>query len=309
MVAMPEQFYEVARRVNNWGRWGDDDERGTVNLITDDVVRRATEAVRTGRRFSLALSLSADGPQTGVIPGRLNPLRTMLMVNQPFTGDTDRFCTSDDIVTMGLQAATHWDGLAHASYGGKLYNGFPAETVTSFGAHRCGIEKIGPLASRGVLLDLPRALGVDRLAPGYAVSTDDLDAAAEHAKIAVRSGDVVLLRTWTVQHLHAGDNQSYQAPSPGPSIETAAWFHRHDVAAVATDNITFEVYPPQYDDAPMAVHLLHLVDMGLTQGQNFDLEALAADCAEGGVHDFFLDASPEPFAGAVGAPVHPVAIK
>lgn len=309
MTAMPEQFYEIARRVNNWGRWGDTDERGTVNLITPDAVRRATGSVRTGRRISLAVPLSADGPQTGIIPGRWNPLRTMTMVNHPFTGDPDRFCTSDDVVTMGLQSGTHWDALAHASYGGKLYNGHPAESVTAFGAARCGIDKIGPLISRGILLDLPRALDVEQLAAGYAVTVDDLDAAAEHARVTPRSGDVVLIRTGAMRHLHAGDKHSYQAPSPGPSLETAEWFHRHDIAAVATDNITFEVYPPQHENAPMAVHLLHLVDMGLTQGQNFDLESLAADCAADGVHDFLLDASPEPFASAVGAPAHPVAVK
>src|SRR5688500_15951003 len=112
---MPEEFAELARRVNNWGRWGDTDERGTLNLITPDVVRRGASCIRSGRVLSLALSLSENGPQTGLIPGRVNPQRTMLAVNAPLTPDPAAFCSSDDVVTMGLQAATHWDALAHVS--------------------------------------------------------------------------------------------------------------------------------------------------------------------------------------------------
>ncbi|MET7517751.1 cyclase family protein [Streptomyces sp. NPDC005373] len=306
---MPEEFYDIAKRVNNWGRWGEKDERGTVNLITDEAVREAARSTRTGRRFSLALPLSANGPQTGVIPGRINPLRTMLCINVPFTGDSQQFCTSDDVVTMGLQAATHWDALAHVSYDGRLYNGFPAASITAFGATHCGIDKIGPLLGRGVLLDIPRAKGVERLDPGYAITPEDLDEAQELARTEVRSGDIVLLRTGQGQLLAEGDRDSYGTPSPGPSLAAAEWFHRHDVAAVATDNLTFEVFPCEFDDAPLAVHLLHLVEMGLTQGQNFHLEELAADCADDGVYTFLLEASPEPFAGAVGAPVNPIAIK
>ncbi|MGH2474455.1 MAG: cyclase family protein, partial [Candidatus Limnocylindrales bacterium] len=82
-MALPDEFHELARKVNNWGRWGDDDELGTLNLITPEVVRGAAGLVRQGKVFSLALPLGPDGPQIGAIPGRLNPLRTMLTVNRP----------------------------------------------------------------------------------------------------------------------------------------------------------------------------------------------------------------------------------
>ena len=123
---MPPEFEELARKVNNWGRWGDDDEIGTLNLITPEAVARGAACVKRGRTFSLAIPLSLDGPQLGFIPGHVNPLRTMIAINRPLTGDPDQFCSSDDIVVMALQAATHWDSLAHVSYGGRLYNGFPA---------------------------------------------------------------------------------------------------------------------------------------------------------------------------------------
>jgi len=308
-VTLPQDFHDLARKVSNWGRWGDGDERGTLNLIDSDARRRGAACVRTGKTFVLALPLNEDGPQTGVIPGRDNPAHRMVAVNQAYTGDPDDFATSDDAVSMGLQAATHWDALAHVSYGGRLYNGFPASTITEAGAAHCGIDKAGPIVSRGVLLDVARARGVDRLDGGSAVGAADLDAACDLAKVTIEHGDVVLLRTGQIRVLHAGDKDAYGHPSPGPGIDAVGWFRDHDIAAVATDNLTFEVFPCERPDVFLPVHLLDLRDMGLTQGQNFDLEALAADCADDSVYSFLLEASPQPFTAATGSPVTPVAMK
>ena len=130
----PDGFHEVAKRVNNWGRWGAEDELGTLNLLTPDVVKDASAEVRTGKRFSLALELSQDSPQVGYMKGRINPLRTMVAINHSIFNDPSTFCTSDDVVTMGLQAAPHWDSLDHASYAGGLYHDFHATTNTAAGA-------------------------------------------------------------------------------------------------------------------------------------------------------------------------------
>src|SRR5512136_2678867 len=100
-MALPDEVKELAAKVRNWGRWGTDDRIGTVNLVTDDVVRDAASLVRSGKRFSLAIPLDQNGPQIGMIPGRTNPLRTMLAINQSMTGDPSDFCTSDDTVHMG----------------------------------------------------------------------------------------------------------------------------------------------------------------------------------------------------------------
>ena len=306
---MRAEFHQVAEKVNNWGRWGADDERGTLNFITPDVVKAATGSVRSGRSFALSIPLSSDGPQIGMIPGRINPLKTMLAINDPMTGNIDEFCTSDDSVVMGLQAGTHWDSLAHATYSNRIYNGAPIASLTTRGAAKCGIDKVGPLVTRGVLLDVARVKGVERLDPGYALTAEDLDAAAEMGNVTVRSGDIVLVRTGQIQLLHAGDKTGYTFPSPGFSMKTAPWLHAHEVAAVANDTIVFEVFPCEYEDLPLPVHLLHLVEMGLTQGQNWDLEGLAADCAADGQYDFLLTATPEPFVAGLGAPVAPVAVK
>ena len=308
---IPDEFRELARAVNNWGRWGPDDERGTLNLITDELVRRAAAAVRTGKRFALGLPLSTDGPQIGLLPGRINPLRTMVSVHQPepLLRDPAGFQSSEDVVVMALQAATHWDALAHVSYDGRLYNGFPMESVSSSGAVRCGIDKLGPLVGRGVLLDVARALGRDRLDSGHALDASDLSAAEELGRVTVGEGDIVLLRTGHLQLLRKGRKADYCTGGPGPSMRSVRWFHERGVAALATDTYIFEVFPGERPDLMLPVHLLHLVEMGMTQGQNFDLERLAADCAEDGVYSFLLEATPQPFVAGLGTPVNPVAVK
>ena len=312
-MAVPAVFTDVAARVRNWGRWGPDDEIGTLNLIDEAARRRGAAAVVSGQAFALGLPLSeAEGIQLGFVEGRVNPTRTMVQVNQPVNADQpDWVCFSEDVLTLATQCATHWDALAHSSYGGVIYNGYPASTVSADGAARCGIHRLGTVVSRGVLLDVARALGRDVLEPGYPISPGDLDAARELAQVALEPGDIVLVRTGQMVHLAPGrrDLVAYTWPSPGLTIETAEWFHRHDVAAVATDTLVFEVYPSQHEDAYLPVHLLHLVEMGLTQGQNWVLDALAEDCAADGRYAFLLDATPLPLTQGLGTPLNPVALK
>lgn len=307
-MSLPDAFHDIAKRVNNWGRWGAADELGTLNLITDEVVREAAATVRTGRRIPLALPLRRDGVQTGMIPGRIDPLHVMVQINQELFG-RDTVACSDDAVTMGLQAATHWDALPHVSHSGRLYNGRPASSITPHGgAEFSGIDKVRHLVSRGVLLDVARARGTDRLDGGYAVTPEDLDAAEELAGARVRAGDVVLVRTGQVRLCLAGDRHAYAYPSPGLSIRTPEWFHARDVAAVANDTLTFEVFPPEVEDLWLPVHALHLVEMGMPQGQNWNFEKLSTACGEAGRYVFLLTATPEPFTGATGSPVAPVAV-
>jgi kynurenine formamidase len=262
----------------------------------------------------------------GFVPGRVNPSRTMVCVNDPLSPDPQWIASSEDTVTLSMQCATHWDGLAHVSYGagsggGVLYNGYPASSVTEDGASQLGIHQIRSLVSRGVLLDVARSQGREILEPGYPISPDDLDAACAMGGLVVEPGDVVLVRTGQVAHLAlpgrpglAGaepvrDLVAYTWPTPGLTMATAEWFHDHDVAAVATDTLVLEVYPGESKDLYLPVHLLHLVEMGMTQGQNWFLDELADACAADGRYDFLLDASPLPFTDALGSPVNPVALR
>ena len=298
--------------MRNWGRWGPEDQIGTLNLIDDAARLRGARSVRSGKSFALGLPLSeVEGIQAGFIKGRVNPNRTMIQVNEPLSEDPDWVCASEDIVTLALQCATHWDGLAHVSYGGVIYNGFPASSIDAAGAAHCGIHLLQSVIGRGVLLDVARALSLDVLEPGYAITPDDLTAACALGGVEMEPGDIVLVRTGQMVHLapERRDLIAFTWPTPGLSVETAEWFHTHDVAAVATDTLPFEVFPCQYEDLYLPVHLLHLVEMGMTQGQNWVLDPLAADCAEDGQYTFLLDATPLPFTHGLGSPLNPVALK
>ena len=168
---------------------------------------------------------------------------------------------------------------------------------------------------------MARAKGLEVLEPGYPITPADLDAACDLGGLSIEPGDVVLVRTGQMVHLALpgravpGGGQSvrdlvaYTWPTPGLTMATAVWFHDRDVAAVATDTLVLEVYPCEQPDAYLPVHLLHLVEMGMTQGQNWVLDELADACAADGRYDFLLDATPLPFTNALGSPVNPVALR
>jgi kynurenine formamidase len=301
---------QVARRVSNWGRWGADDERGTVNFITPEVVRRAAACVKRGVVFSLGLSFGAEGPQIGQ-GGRVNPVHSMTAIDGRLGPDPDGPRYADDVITMPLQCATQWDSLAHVYYGGQLYNGFPASTLTSAGAARDSIDKLGPgIVSRGVLLDLARARGVDRLAAGQVITPDDLEAAERAQRVRVERGDVLLLRTGHLAvFTRDGDRVGYMRQMPGLGLACVAWLHAREVAAVASDTSAVEVIPYEDPAVPLPVHQLCIRDMGLTLGEMFDLDALAADCAADGAWECLFSAPPLKVTGGVGSPLNPLAVK
>ncbi|MEI7593748.1 MAG: cyclase family protein [Actinomycetes bacterium] len=307
-MALSAELQELAQSVSNWGRWGSDDERGTANLIDASARRRGIDQARLARSVSLAIPLDQSSPQQGGAPGRFAPRHTMMAVNQVYTGKPGDAAFNDDNVEMSMAAGTHVDAIGHVTYGGFMYNGFSdAEASSVDGLRRCGVEKIGPIMTRGVLLDLPAALGKDRLEPGYAVTADDLDAAVDLAAVTLAPGDALCVRTGQMQLFHGGDTEGYNHDSPGLSTHTIQWIRDHDLGAVFSDTYVYEVWPPQDWAAMMVVHMIHLRDMGQVQGQNFDFETLAETCIELGTYEFLLVANPEPFTGGCSAAVHPVA--
>jgi kynurenine formamidase len=309
-MGFPEWFQELAKKVSNKGRWGEADELGTLNLITPEATLRGVGTVKRGESFSLAIPLDREGPQTGRIPNRINPLHSMIGINTPFTGDPDKTCLSDDIISMGTQAATHWDALSHGSYAGTMYNDHPSAMIRAeTGAMVCGIEKVKTLVTRGVLLDLARFKGRERLEPGLVITPELLEDCLQSTGLTIESGDVLLVRTGHITNLDIGDRDAYRVPAPGFGVQSTLWFKEKNLAAVANDTIAFEVWPGEDPATLFPVHMLNLVDAGLTQGQNWQLEQLAEDCAKDGVYEFLLSATPEPIVGGTGAPVNPVATK
>jgi len=301
-------FREIGTRLRNWGRWGDDDERGTVNFLTPDRIKHASTLVRRGAIFDLGIPFDANGPQPG--GGRINPVRLMSETgdDQAFPG---AFHYADDYVFMPLQSASQWDGLAHVYYDDQLYNGFPASAVGPHGAKHCSIDKMAKgIAGRGVLLDIARLRGVEWLQQGDVITPDDLDAAAAAQGVSVGPGDVLLFRTgWRTKFKQEKDPVAFMAGEPGLGLACCEWLHARDVAAVASDNWAIEVLPGEVDTELLPVHMVLIRDMGMTLGEILDLDELADDCAADGVWEFFLTAPPIKFTAAVGSPINPLAIK
>lgn len=304
-------------RLHNWGRWGADDEIGTANYITPELIVRASRLIRKGVVFSCAIPLDERGP---VYPGRLPPKHLMTLSGADYAAGLRGFGSSppggikfaDDYIFTALQASTQWDGLAHAWYGEQLYNGVHEREVRGTGARKLGIEKLyRHFVGRAVLLDLPRAMnGGERLAPGYAITAEDLERGVARAGTPVGAGDILLIRTGHLPWFYTlTDKAEFWRGAPGLGRETVEWLHRHEVAAVAVDNITVEVQPPEEPGAHFPLHGALIRDLGLTLGEMFMLEDLAADCAADGVYECFFVAQPLRISGAVGSPINPLAVK
>lgn len=306
-----EDYY---RRLCNWGRWGPGDERGALNHVTPDKTRRAAALVRRGAVFSLQLPLDAHGPQTGAF-GRVNPVHQMVATGTDHAAGGQGYGLgwgyADDSLFLFLQGGTQWDALAHIFRDQQMYNGYPAAEVTSRGAGRNGIEHFATVATRGVLLDVPRAVGRDHLDPGEAIGPALLDRVCAHEGVTVEQGDIVLVRTGDMARrrgLPGWDGYS-AGPAPGLSLHSAPWLAARDATGVASDTWGIEVRPNELPGAFQPLHLVLLVSMGLLLGEIWYLDELAADCAADGVYEFLLVAPALVIPGAVGSPVNPQAIK
>ncbi|MFI6931399.1 cyclase family protein [Streptomyces sp. NPDC050287] len=310
---------EAAKACSNWGRWGEDDVLGTLNFLDEAKRREGAALVRRGVSFSLSQRFDMNGPQKGW-RRRTNPVHTMLdtgtdaaLGNQGFPHGIGG---ADDVIAMPLQCSTQWDGLGHIFDHGKAWNGRDAEkVVTSAGDLVTGIEHMAPyVAGRGVLLDVARAIGDDdgepELPDGFAINEEHLTATAEAHGVSVGRGDIVLVRTGRLARARRDGWGDYAGgPAPGLSFTTAGWLHRSEIAAIATDTWGFEVRPNEFENAFQPLHQVVIPNMGLLIGEMWDLDTLAADCADDGVYEFWLTAAPLPITGAVGSPVNPVAVK
>jgi kynurenine formamidase len=309
---------DTAGRCSNWGRWGADDVRGTLNYLDDAKRRDAARLIRRGTAFSLAQRFDADGPQKGW-RRRTNPVHTMLDTGTDAAAGVQGFPHgiggADDVIAMPLQCSTQWDGLGHIFDHGRAWNGrAAAAVVTSMGDQLTGIETAASaFAGRGVLLDVGRAVGRDgELPDGFAITEEHLAATItrQGPSSAVGRGDIVVLRTGQLARARRDGWGDYAGgPAPGLSFTTAQWLHRTEIAAIATDTWGFEVRPNEFDIAFQPLHQIAIPHIGLYVGEMWDPDALAAECAADGIYDFWLTAAPLPITGAVGSPVNPVAVR
>jgi kynurenine formamidase len=285
----------------NWGRWGDDDERGALNLIDAAAVHRGVAAVRRGESVTLGLPMrSGHGP----IAGMRAPMQHFMSRDggDYAAGLPERpgYGYADDSIIVACHGTTHLDALSHVWRDGQMWNGFPASSVTSRGAARCGIEKVGPVTTRGLFVDF--AAGDSALAPGTPISAAELDAAVRSAGVEPQPGDALLVRTgWLAQwRAGAADETSW----PGLDADCAPWLHENGIALVGADNIAVEVGPSTVPGSAMPLHVAAIRDCGIYLLELLDLEELATR----GVSELMLVVAPLNIVGGVGSPCAPVAV-
>ncbi|MDR0344228.1 MAG: cyclase family protein [Nocardiopsaceae bacterium] len=288
--------------MSNWGRWGASDERGTANLVDTDVVARGLGAVRHSRAVSLAAPIVANRG-AGVV-GRPAPQHFMLRDGGDYAaGLPERagFGFADDYIALPTHAVTHLDALSHVWQAGQMYNGHPASAVTSRGAARCGIEKAGPIVSRGVLADL---VPPDKqwLAPGERISAVQLREAISGAGTELAPGDALLVRTGWLQAWLAGDADA--SAWPGLDADCADFLADSEIAVAGADNPGVEAFPSGDPACQVPLHVELLRGHGVYFCELMDLSQLAA----AGQPTFLFVVAPLNLAGAVGSPVAPVAV-
>jgi len=307
---------EAMARLSNRGRWGPDDEIGTLNFVTPDVVVAATRLVRRGAVFSLALPFDGSGPQRGNLR-RFNPMTFLLrdgddVWSRDLAGRPRGHGAADDVLLLATQGGTHWDALAHTFVDATMWNGYDCRLVSSLGAERNDITGYRDrIVTRAVLLDLARDAGLDWLPDGHPVTAADLDRAVGRQGVEVRRGDVVLLRFGQVAACRSrGEWGDYAGgDAPGLAFDSLDWIARHEVAGVAADTWGVEVRPNEIRYVNQPWHRVALPHLGLLVGEMFDLEELAADCARDGSFEMLFSACPLPVTGSVGGPINPIAVK
>jgi kynurenine formamidase len=286
----------------NWGRWGPEDEQGTLNLLSPARVREAAHAVAHGRVVSLAQRLDQHTP---VSRGRAAMAHHMLRDAGDYALGgrmLGRSRFADDVVTLGTHTGTHIDALAHVWYDDHLYNGHGQSAVRSNGAGRCGADKLTPIVARGLLIDVAGQHGADVLPLDFAIDGAVLGHCCEQSKSFPQTGDVVLLHTgWMAAH--GGDGDAYFAGEPGLVPSGAAWLAERDVAVVGADNYAVERLDAR-SSGGFPVHELLMRDHGVPLIENLVLAELAALAAG----EFLFVAAPLPLGGATASPITPLAI-
>lgn len=292
----------------NWGRWGDGDERGALNLLTPEIVRAAAASVTAGKIYSLGVPIQREG--VPLMDYRGTPMRLTLQDGTDdgvydVYGAAKGTGAHEDVLVMASHTTSHIDALVHVYEDYQHYNGVGHDTMHALGgAQRLGIEKVGGFAGRAVLLDMV-AYFDGALDQGRNITGGDLAGACAKAGVEVRAGDIVLIRTgyldaWFAAHQARTDPPMVQA---GIGLDAATWLAERDIVAVGCDNAAVECIPFDNNDF-LAVHKLLLVRQGIYMMEFLDLSAPAAD----GVAEGFFAVGPLKVTGATGSPINPILV-
>jgi kynurenine formamidase len=305
------EFERIFESVKNWGRWGPDDQLGTLNLITPERVREAVSLVRTGRRVSMEIPINT-------VAGPDNPNPAIHFVSQGHDVDIGSGELRFGLDFLGMASHgdchTHVDALNHISYNGQTYNGKPAlEVLKSTGGTSFGIDTVaaaGGLVGRGVLLDLPRHRGVKWLEPGEAVTRAELEACEEAEGVRLGEGDIFVYRTGHHRRrleLGPWDNGPDGEGKAGLHVDTVPWMHERGIAAFLPDG-DGEAIPSTVEGITYPIHPLQIVAMGMLCSDSLQFEDLAVACEEEGRFEFLVVGLPLRLPGGTGSPWNPIAI-
>ena len=289
------------QELSNWGRWGKDDQMGTVNHITDAKRKAAAALVKTGQTVSL--SRAADKVKSA---DNGTPFGHEMIA----TGSDPDPMFGMDIYSIryhGL-SLTHLDSLSHMFYQGKMYNGYPQTEVNKQGAQNLAVTAFqNSLVSRGVLLDIPRLKGVKYLEVSTPISPADLEAWEKKAGIKVVKGDIVFVRTGRWARRAEKGPWSTGDAAAGLNLDSIKWLRQREAAMVGCDN-NCELVPSTVQGSPYPVHQLLIIAMGMPMFDNCDLETLGEVAAKHRRWEFFFVSAPLVVPGGTGSPVNPIAI-
>jgi kynurenine formamidase len=302
----------------NWGKWGPDDEVGSLNYLTPEKVVEGSKSIRSGKTFTLGVPIGR--PEGDPIwPGRPAAQRYNVRDRGDFLAGAGidypgGLQDSDDMIVMALQGSTQYDALGHVWYDDEIWNGYPAET-TAGGLRKasvCSIAERG-VVGRGVLIDIARHRGKDVLGRGETFSHVDLLNAAEQQGVEIRKGDILLVRTgWIGSFYNTPAEEFYKdflEPGLTYSPELVQWFADMEIPNLATDTIANEVTVDPETGIVLPLHNALMRNLGITLAEILLLDKLAEDCAADGQWDFLYTAGPLKVVKGTGAPVNPIAIK
>lgn len=316
-VTAPDLGDLLAQAPSNWGKWGPDDEVGSLNYLGPEQAIAAAALVRSGKVFTLQ-RLIGDPKGDPVWPGRSPAVRTQIMDEASWDGaEAPQFPGglhyADDKIDAFLQGSTQYDALGHVWYDGKLWNGYDARTTVG-GMDVASVEPIAQrgVMGRGVLLDMARFRGKEHLDTAETFDHTDLEACAAAQGVELRPRDVLLIRTNYLQlFFELGDAfyEGFCEPGLQYSPELVQWFADREIPNLVTDTIANEVTTDQNNGVALTLHCALMRNLGVVFTEITDLEALAADCAADGVYEFMYTAAPLKIAQGSGAPVNPVVVK
>jgi kynurenine formamidase len=297
---------------NNWGRWGEDDQRGALNLITPEAVKAAAQRRATGKVYSLAIQLTRES--VPAVHDRPAPerytLTTMADIGRvpPIFEIGEGVGANEDVLTMPSHIGTHMDALSHVTSESMLYNGFPADSFTPRGgAAKCGIEHTGSFAGPAKLLDVAgyvvAHVNPQGLAPGQIIDSAVLEACRASQGTQIDPGDILLVRTGWIEHRNATVGPAQSWMQPGLGLDAVSFIRDYNLSAVGTDNSAVESIPFDQNRF-LCVHIELLQQLGVTMIEHLWLAELAADSC----YDVLLAVGALLVTGASGSPVNPIAI-